>query len=126
MAKILVVDDDTDLVEACRLVLEKEGHVTASAGNTRAGMKTLKDFSPDLLILDVMMEGPDDGIVMAQELRRTGFSKPILMFTSLSKVTGMSYGKDKELVPVDYFMEKPVDPETLVKKVEELLKGKEA
>ena len=125
MARILIVDDDPDLVDACRLFLDKEGHVTAGAGSRSDGMKAIGEFKPDLLILDVMMEQPDDGIAMAQDLRRTGFSKPILMLTSLTKVTGMSYGRDNDLVPVDYFMEKPVEPRVLIKEVAALLKGKE-
>ena len=74
------------------------------------------------MILDVMMEQPDDGIAMAQDLRRAGQTLPILMLTSVGKVTGMSYDRDNDLVPVDAFFEKPVRPEDLLKKVDELLK----
>jgi len=126
MAKILIVDDDPDVVDACRLFLEKEGHTVAAAYNRSEGMRAVKDEAPELLILDVIMEQPDDGIAMAQELRRHGFDKPILMLTSIGKVTGMSYGKDSDLVPVDEFVEKPVDPATLVAKVAALLGGKGA
>jgi FixJ family two-component response regulator len=69
-----------------------------------------------------MMEQPDDGIAMAQELRRTGQTLPIVMLTSVGKVTGMSYDRDNDLVPVDAFFEKPVKPELLLDKVTELLK----
>jgi len=122
MAKVLIVDDDTDLLEAGRLVLEKQGHDIASATNRRDGMQAIESFRPDLLILDIMMEQPDDGIAMAQELRRKGFKAPILMLTSISKVTGMEYGRDDALVPVDDFQEKPIDPASLVAKVNALLK----
>lgn len=124
MARILIVDDDPDIVEACRLFLEREKHEVSAAHSRGEGMKAIADRPPDLLILDVMMELPDDGIAMAQELRRTGFSKPILMLTSIGKVTGMSYGKDADLVPVDDFQEKPVDPATLLRKVTSLLTKK--
>jgi DNA-binding response OmpR family regulator len=125
MARILIVDDDPDVVEACRLFLEKEKHQVSAAHNRADGMKAVRTEKPDLLILDVIMEEADDGIAMAQELRREKFSAPILMLTSLAKVTGMSYGADKDLVPVDAFIEKPVDPAVLLRKVAELLKGKE-
>jgi DNA-binding response OmpR family regulator len=72
--------------------------------------------------LDVMMEQPDDGIAMAQDLRRAGATLPIIMLTSVGKVTGMSYGRDDDLVPVDAFLEKPVRPEDLLKRITELLK----
>jgi len=122
MAKVLIVDDDPDLLDAGRLVLEKEGHKIASAVNRRDGMQAIESFRPDLLILDIIMEQPDDGIAMAQDLRRKGFKAPILMLTSISKVTGMEYGKDDALVPVDDFQEKPIDPAGLVAKVNALLR----
>lgn len=124
MAKVLVVDDDPDVVDACRLVLESKGHTVVCAYSRTEGMKSLQQNKPDLLLLDVMMEQPDDGLAMAQELRRTGYKSPILMLTNISKITGIEYGKDKDLVPVDAFIEKPVSAAKLAAKVAELL-GKE-
>jgi len=124
MSRVLVVDDDVDVVEACRLVLEKEGHEVATAGSRGEGMQAVADFSPDLIVLDVMMEEPDDGFTMAQDLRRDGCDVPIMLLTSVGKVTGMQYGKDDAVVPVDAFFEKPIDPATLVQKVAELLAQK--
>jgi DNA-binding response OmpR family regulator len=124
MAKVLVVDDDPDVVDACRLFLEKQGHQVVTAFNRAEGMKALKDQKPALLILDVMMEQPDDGLAMAQELRRSGNKIPIVMLTSIGKVTGLQYGQDNEMVPVEAFLEKPVDPGTLCNKVAELLAPK--
>jgi DNA-binding response OmpR family regulator len=125
MAKILIVDDDPDVVESVSLFLKREGHETISAYNRKDAMKAVTDSKPDLLVLDVMMEQPDDGIAMAQELRRKGFKKPILMLTSISKVTGMKFGVHTDLVPVDEFCEKPLEPEVLVEKVNGLLKSRE-
>jgi DNA-binding response OmpR family regulator len=124
MARILVVDDDPDITFAVSLFLKKEGHDVQTAASRKEGLKSLKTFKPDLLVLDVMMEQPDDGIAMAQELRREGQTLPILMLTSVSKVTGMTYDRDNDLVPVDAFFEKPIKPEDLLKKVAELLKKK--
>ncbi len=121
MAKILIVDDDPDVVDASRMVLEKEGHEVASAGSREEGMKAIEASEPDLMVLDVMMAEPDDGIAMAQELRRKGFKKPILMLTSLGKVTGLNVGKDNDMVPVDEFLEKPLEPAKMIEKVNELL-----
>ena len=68
MARILIVDDDRDVVEACRLFLEQERHDVACAYSRAEGMQAIAARAPDLLILDVIMEQPDDGIAMAQEL----------------------------------------------------------
>ena len=123
MSKVLVVDDDPDMVEACRLILEGVGHEVSFALNREDGMEAIETFKPDVLILDVMMAQSDDGIAMAQELRRTGFSSPILMLTSVSKAVGMDFGKDDAIVPVDDFQEKPIDAATLVSKINALLGG---
>lgn len=121
MAHILIVDDDPDVVEAARMYLEKEGHQVDAAYSREEGMQHLKSAKPDLLVLDIMMSEPDDGIAMAQDLRQSGFDKPILMMSSISKVTGMDYGKDAETTPVDDFVEKPVKPDLLIEKVKALL-----
>jgi DNA-binding response OmpR family regulator len=122
MARILVVDDDPDITFAISLYLKKEQHDVQVAANRAEGMKALDAFTPDLMILDVMMEQPDDGIAMAQDLRRAGETLPIIMLTSVGKVTGMHYDRDNDLVPVDAFFEKPVRPEDLLTKITELLK----
>ena len=121
MTKILIVDDDPDMVDAGRIVLEAKGYEVVSAGNVSQGMSVLEETKPDLMILDVMMEEPDDGIRMARQVRRQGFALPILMLTSVNVAMGLHIDKDEEMVPVDEFQEKPVDPETLIKKVERLL-----
>jgi len=72
-----------------------------------------------------MMEESDDGFAMAQELRRSGFDKPIILLTSISRVTGFAYGRDPAMLPVDEFVEKPVAPQVLVDKVKALLQKTE-
>jgi DNA-binding response OmpR family regulator len=123
VARILIVDDDPDMVEAGRYVLEKEGYTVASASNVESGLKALDETVPDLLILDVMMEEADDGLVFARQVRRRGLTTPILMLTSVNRAMGLSIGKDDEMVPVDEFVEKPVDPAVLLAKVSALLAG---
>jgi DNA-binding response OmpR family regulator len=82
--KILIVDDDPDIVDAGRLVLEREGYEVVGAANRADGMKKLEEIKPDLLILDVMMEEPDDGLRMAREIRKNGNELPIIMLTSVN------------------------------------------
>jgi DNA-binding response OmpR family regulator len=119
--KILIVDDDPDIVEAGRLVLEREGYEVEGAASRAAGMKKLEEVKPDLLILDVMMEEPDDGLRMAREIRKAGLTLPIIMLTSVNAAMGLNIDKDEEMVPVDEFQPKPVDPQTLIAKVKKLL-----
>jgi len=121
VAKILIVDDDPDMVEASRIVLTRDGHSVLSAPNFDDGLRAVEESKPDLLILDVMMEEPDDGLRFARQVRRIGNQLPILMLTSVNRAMGLQIGKDAEMVPVDEFVEKPVDPATLSGKVSALL-----
>lgn len=126
MTKILIVDDDPDMVAASRIVLERDGYSVESASNLNDGLRRLEETKPDLLILDVMLEEPDDGLRLARQVRRTGNNLPILMLTSVNRAMGLQIGKDNEMVPVDEFVEKPVDPPTLSAKVKELLAARGA
>lgn len=121
MFKILIVDDDPDIVATVRIVLEREGYMVDSAPSMADGLVKLGKSQPDLVILDVMMEEPDAGLLFARQVRRDGNAIPILMLTSVNLTLGLQIGKDEEIVPVDEFVEKPIDPTTLVEKVRWLL-----
>ncbi len=121
MALIAVIDDDHDILEATELILEANGYEVIKADNPTDGYRIVKEKSPDVIILDVMMVEPDDGFFLAQKLRRENIKIPILMYTSISKAVGMEYGPG-EMVPVDEFVEKPISSEELLEKVKNLLK----
>jgi len=121
MAKIAIIDDDPDILDASSLVLTSKGYEVITATNPDDGYKIVKENSPDLIILDVMMNEPDDGFFLAQKFRKEKIKVPIIMYTSISKTTGMEFGKS-DLVPVDEYVEKPISPDDLIEKVEKLLK----
>ena len=91
------------------------------APNRTEGMRRLDESKPDLLILDVMMEEPDDGLRMARDIRKGGNEIPIIMLTSVNAAMGLNIDKDEEMVPVEEFQPKPVEPQTLIDKVKRLL-----
>ena len=121
MANILLVDDDPDITDAGKLVLEREGHVVRIANSAASGLAAITAAAPDLLVLDIMMDEPDDGIVLARKLRGLGCKFPIIALSSIGKVTGREYDKDGEMLPVDDFVSKPVYPAILIEKVKKLL-----
>ena len=121
MSLIAVIDDDPDIREATTLVLNSKGYEVISASNPDDGYKIVTEKKPDLIILDVMMDEPDDGFFLAQRFRREKIKTPIIMYTSVSKAIGMDFGAS-DMVPVDDFVEKPITPDLLIQKVEKFLK----
>jgi DNA-binding response OmpR family regulator len=120
MSLIAVIDDDHDILDASSLVLSAKGYEVITADNPDDGYKIVKAKKPDLIILDVMMNEPDDGFFLAQKFRKEQLDIPIIMYTSVSKALGLEFAAG-EMIPVDEFIEKPISPDTLIDKVEKLL-----
>jgi DNA-binding response OmpR family regulator len=120
MHKIAIIDDDPDIVEANRILLEANGFEVVSAGSADEGNALIATENPDLIILDVMMQEPDDGFFLALKLRKQGVAVPIIMLTSVSKAVGFNFVAN-DMVPIDEFLEKPVPPAILLSKVRHFL-----
>lgn len=124
MAKILVVDDDPDLVESVTMILESRNHDVIQAYGGIEGLEKAKAEKPDAIILDVMM--PDkDGYAVCKELKGDPeYSEiPILLLTAVvSQIPSSTYtsrmGMETE---ADDYIDKPVEPGELAKLVERLL-----
>jgi len=129
MAKVLVIDDDPDTVLAVRMPLEAEGHVVTSAPSGKEGLEHIKADRPDVIILDVMMETHTEGFQLALKLHNPDptseyaeFSNiPILMLTAIHSTTPLRFEPDIDYLPVELFVDKPVDPDDLVRKVDWVL-----
>ena len=125
-ARILIVDDDPDITEAMKVVLENRGYTVNSAKDGKEGMVQIKQSRPDLVILDVMMDTLDEGVLLSRELKKDQKYKhiPILMVTSVKQKTGIDFeaaAGDETWLPVDGFLNKPVKSEVLLDKVRDLL-----
>ena len=122
---ILIVDDDPDFVEATRVVLEGQGYAVKSASNGKEGLARLKKGGVDCLLLDVMMTHDTEGFHIAQEIRANPATAkvPILILTGISQKTGFAFSPetDSDHMPVDAFLEKPVDPDILLQAVAKAL-----
>ena len=125
-ARILIVDDDDDLTKALKVTLESRKYTVVTAADRAEGMEKAQAQKPDLFILDVMMGTWQDGFEMSRELKKDPRFKdtPILMLTSIEERTGREFKStagDPNWLPVEGFMEKPVEPEVLLAEVERLL-----
>lgn len=131
MAKILVIDDDPDVQLSVRMCLEKAGHAITEAKNGREGLAMIKSDRPELIILDVMMDTSTEGFQLALRLRNPDptselaeyRSIPILMLTAIHSTTPLRFEPEIDYLPVELFVDKPIDPEDLVKKVDWVLHG---
>jgi len=125
MPKILVVDDDVDFQRVHRVVLESRGFEVSAAYTAEEGLEKVRDEEPDLVILDVMLPDGHEGFEVARQVREELGQRdlPILMLTSIHARRQVPYrfAPDDEWVPVDVFLDKPVEPEMLVNKVVEML-----
>jgi len=125
--KILIVDDDLDFVEISKLSLERQGYEIQSAPNAKEGWKMVEKEKPDLIIMDLMMEHLDAGMVLSQKIKNHPqySSIPILMLTSITRDTGLDFtprtGEDLKKLNVDDFSMKPIKAKVLLEKVEKLL-----
>jgi DNA-binding response OmpR family regulator len=129
--KILIIEDDIDLVAAMKIMLENKGYNIIVAYDPEEGNEKLSQERPDLIILDVMFgsKGESKGFDFAQKIRydRQFAGTPILMLTAINTQKpffNFSPDTDGEYLPVDSFLDKPVKSEELFLKVEDLLRQK--
>ncbi len=125
MTKILIIDDDPDFLLAVQMVLEAHDFAVDTATTPEEGVSKVLDTEPDLVILDVMMPMGYEGFDVAREIREKHglVDLPIVILTSVHSTKKVPYrfAPDEEYLPVDVFLDKPIEPEQLVETVQETL-----
>lgn len=123
---ILVVDDDIDVLETRKIVLEHNNYDVETATNITVAKEILEKDKIDLILLDVMMEKDSDGFIFAQAVKNDDRFKdiPIILATAVNQRTKFKFDpeKDGDFLPVEKFMEKPIDPDDLIVTIRGLLK----
>ena len=126
--KILVADDDPDIVDQLTLLLKKEGYEVASAGGMEEAEQVLLTVKPDLAIVDLMMEHKDSGFVLCHEIKKLYPGTPIIVLTGVKAETGISFAAsssdEQSWVKADRVLDKPVRPEQLKNEIRHLLKDR--
>lgn len=124
---ILVIDDDVGFVTFLKAMLANRGYDVDAAHNKTEAMRKLKVSTPDLILLDIMMEKLTDGFDICYTLKHDPQTKkiPVLAVSSITAETGykLSPATDGEYFEADDFLQKPVEPATLLGRVERLLRG---
>ena len=95
MAKILIIDDDPDIVDNLKMVLQSNGHQISIKADTDDLIQSVMDANPDLIVLDVIFpEDPQAGFLAARDLRRHEKVKniPVLLLSAVNQQSNMSFG----------------------------------
>ena len=123
--KILVVDDDPDILEQLTATLSAAGYDVAAAEGREAAEEAMLKTRPDLAILDLMMEEKDSGFVLSHEIKKLYPDIPVIMLTAVMGATGLSFASQsaeaQSWTKVDKMLDKPVRPEQLKAEVRRLL-----
>ena len=127
MAKIVIVDDDMELAENLAIQLKSKGYEVQALSDVQGTADRIAEESPDVAILDVMFpDNPAGGFDLARSIRgKAGIEKlPIILLTGVNQHFPMDFSSediDPEWMPVQDFMEKPVDLPVLIEKIEAML-----
>ena len=124
--KILIIDDDADLLASTKLFLESKNYEVETAINSKIGLGILKTFHPNLIILDIMMDTQLEGFNFLNELKSTDDFKetPVIMSTGMAKSIGVNMRaaiEDIDSLPKTKFIDKSGDWEELLEAIKELL-----
>jgi len=130
-ARILLVEDDPDQVQALTVILEPEGYRVIVATTGQEGLEKAAEERPDLIVLDIMMTDETEGIRVAHKLRSPTAGAdlaplrevPIIALSAIHQETRLRFDTvaGTDMLPVDEWMDKPVDPQQLLDKIKELL-----
>jgi CheY-like chemotaxis protein len=125
--KVLLIDDDQDLLRSFHINLEIIGYEVTTATDSEEGLKSLKNDRPDIIILDVMMNTNLEGYNFLHKIKEDSEYKtiPVLLLTGMADQIGVnlySAVEDVKALPNVRFQDKPIPPIKLVEIIEDMIK----
>lgn len=122
-ADVMVVDDDPDFVLATQYVLKDQGYEIRTADNIDDAWKEMKSNPPDLVLLDVMMANPLDGVNLAKRMEVDPALEniPVIMISSIDSSEHAGLLPDDVHIPIDAWISKPLDPDHLLSTIQRFL-----
>jgi CheY-like chemotaxis protein len=124
---IMVVDDDVQLVDTVKTLLESVGYQVSFAYQAEKGMNLARESKPDLILLDIMFAGPPgpDGVELSRQLRQDPMlgDVPVIILSGVKRVLDLpvKLAPDEDYMPVQAFLEKPFKPNELLAAIEKIL-----
>ncbi len=109
---ILYLDDDQDMLDAVRIILEANEYEMVEAHSAEEGLQVYKDTNPDFLLVDLMMEEVDAGTNFAKEMKVLGNKAPVFMLSSVGD--SLDDNTDYKELGLDGVFQKPIHPKTLL------------
>ena len=123
---VLVVDDDSDILEQVSLTMKAEGYNVAAAGGQEEAEETLLQFIPDLAIIDLMMEHMDSGFSLCHHIKKLYPEVPVIMLTAVTAATGLDFSGRQDgsaaWMQADILLDKPARPEQLRAEAKRLMR----
>jgi CheY-like chemotaxis protein len=122
--KILIVDDDADILSQMRVILEANNYIVYTCDNSREAFDIFEEVKPDAVASDLMMEEMDSGFMLTYKIKKTEHGKkiPVILLTSATYVTGYKFDaftqEEKDWLKCDAILNKPIAVEELMKKIE--------
>ena len=124
--KIMIVDDDIDVLTQMKMQVERFGYDTITAESQKEGEALLETEKPDLAIFDLMMENQDSGFILSYKMKKKYPDVPVIIATAVTAETGMIFGLDTEeernWIKADQYLEKGIRPDQLQREINKLLK----
>jgi DNA-binding response OmpR family regulator len=121
--KILLVDDDVDLLEQHKIMLESRGFKVIIAEDSKSGWELFKSEKPDIVVVDLIMEEHDSGFILSYRIKKDELGKniPVFILTSATYITGFKFGvqteEEKEWIKSDALLNKPIVIDDLIQKL---------
>lgn len=122
---VMLVDDDIDFLTQTKVRLEASGYDVQTADSQKGGEELLKDFTPDIALLDLMMENMDGGFALAYHIKKKDAKIPVIIASGVTSETGIEFDaktdEEKSWIKADAFLAKPIRFEQLEKEINKLL-----
>lgn len=126
MKTILLVDDDPDQLEQLKFHVIRFGYQPVTACSQKEGEALLEKVTPDLAIIDLMMENQDSGFILSYKIKQRFPHVPVIIITAVTAESGLKFSleteDDRRWIKADKYIEKGIRPDQLHREINKLLK----